>query len=286
MSELAADAERAVTAGELLKAARERQGVHLGVLAAGLKVAQRKLELLEANRYDELLDATFVRALALSVCRSLKIDPEPVLARLPQTEGATLLPKPGLNAAFRERGRDVRSEPGEWRSWLSGPLVAALLLVGAALLMALWPSGGWRVGGTDDAASTDPGPAPAASAVAPAPAPMAEAASTAAVAASASEGAASAAVETVFAAPPAASVPADALLVLRANAESWVEVRDAAGALLLSRTLAAGEAVGLDGPLPLRVVIGNAAATEVLFRGKPVSLGPPTRENVARLDLK
>ena len=77
-------------AGALLRAARERQGLHLAALAAQLKVAPRKLEALEADRYDELPDATFVRALAASMCRVLKIDPAPVLERLPQARGAGL----------------------------------------------------------------------------------------------------------------------------------------------------------------------------------------------------
>ena len=70
-------------AGALLRAARERQGLHIAALAAAIKVSQRKLEALEADRFDELPDATFTRALAQTVCRQLKIDPKPVLERLP-----------------------------------------------------------------------------------------------------------------------------------------------------------------------------------------------------------
>ena len=72
------------SAGALLRAARERQGLHIAALAAAIKIPQRKLEALEADRFDELPDATFTRALALTVCRALKIDPAPVLAQLPQ----------------------------------------------------------------------------------------------------------------------------------------------------------------------------------------------------------
>ena len=41
----------------------------------------------------------------------------------------------------------------------------------------------------------------------------------------------------------------------------------------------------LDGALPLRVTIGNAAATQLAFRGQPVNLASRTRDNVARLEL-
>lgn len=74
-------------------------------------------------------------------------------------------------------------------------------------------------------------------------------------------------------------------VVLRTRADSWIEARDAAGAVLLSRMLPAGETVGLEGSLPIRLKIGNADGTEVLFRGAPVDLAPLTRENVARVEL-
>ena len=53
--------------------ARQQQGLHIAALAALIKVSQRKLELLEADRLSELPDATFARALAQTMCRSLKI---------------------------------------------------------------------------------------------------------------------------------------------------------------------------------------------------------------------
>ena len=75
-------------------------------------------------------------------------------------------------------------------------------------------------------------------------------------------------------------------LQLRATAESWIEVQDASAQVLLSRMVLAGETVQLDGAMPLRVKIGNAAATDVVFRGQALSLAPFTRDNVARLELK
>ena len=67
----------------LLRAAREAAGLHIAALAAALKVPVRKLEALEAGRYEELPDLTFARALASSACRHLKIDPAPVLEQIP-----------------------------------------------------------------------------------------------------------------------------------------------------------------------------------------------------------
>jgi cytoskeleton protein RodZ len=99
-------------------------------------------------------------------------------------------------------------------------------------------------------------------------------------------------VEVVHSAPTAevgASAAADApggVAVLRAGEASWVEVIDASGQVLVQRSLQPGESLGLDGKLPFKLKIGNAAATQLQFRGQGVDLGPSTRDNVARLELK
>lgn len=302
-----ADAALPATAGEMLRAARERQGIHLAVLAASLKVAQRKLELIEGNRYDELPDATFTRALALSMCRALKIDAEPVLTRLPAAQGHGLDQiTPGLNAPFRDRA--AAGEGGEWPRVLSLPVIGALLLVGAAVFVYAVPAGSWSPTqwlALLDRLSTTSAPAPvvgapeaqtaattaaprAAPIEAPAPAPAPQTAepqgAVLTAATSAAAPAATPVVDTVFSAP-ASATPTGGLLTLRASAESWVEVRDRNGQILLSRTLAPGEATGIDGAVPLSLTVGNAEATEVVFRGRPITLAA-NRDNVARMELR
>jgi len=71
-----------------------------------------------------------------------------------------------------------------------------------------------------------------------------------------------------------------------ATADSWVEVVDAQGHTLLSRVVVAGESVGLDGAMPMRVKIGNARGTHLKLRGDNVDLTPWTHDNVARLEVK
>jgi cytoskeleton protein RodZ len=92
-------------------------------------------------------------------------------------------------------------------------------------------------------------------------------------------------VASEVAAPSATVAAGAALLGLKASSESWVEVQDASGRTLLSRHIAAGESVGLDGEVPLRLTIGNAAATQVTFRGQLVDTSANTVANVARLQL-
>lgn len=271
------------SAGALLRAARQAQGMHIAVLATHLKVSPRKLEALEQDRHAELQGPTFVRALAQAACRALKIDPAPVLALLPPADPRTLDDVGGgLNAPFREHG--LRREPAiELDAKGKGILVLVLaLLVGAALL--------WLVPRRPTGAELD------LSSAASAPADQILTAASQVVAAltpsSAPSSAPASAIVALAASAASASVPAapvlqpDHLLQVRATVESWVEVLDGNGLAVVSRTLQPGETVDLDGALPLRVKIGNAVGTELRFRGQLVDLVPSTRDNVARLELK
>lgn len=294
------------SAGAQLRAAREAAGMHIAALAVALKVPVAKLEALESDRFEALPDAVFTRALAASVCKALKIDPAPVLQRLPGHVAAVLVPD-------RLRSHGAFREPGEqWRlpllERLSRPVVTvvAVLLLGVLLLL-FWPdrvpapsenpaagSGapvvanavpGTAVTATTAAtpsSTSQAGPGVPASAV-PAAAPAAPSAPPSVPAAVAPATAPSAA---QLAAAPVAAPPGTGPLELRARAASWVEVTDASGGLALRRILAAGESVAVGGALPLSVVIGKADATEVLVRGRALDLGPLTRDNVARFQVK
>jgi cytoskeleton protein RodZ len=94
----------------------------------------------------------------------------------------------------------------------------------------------------------------------------------------------------VHSAPPpeaaASAAASNAALQLKVSEASWIEVLDGTGQTLLSRTVLPGESVGIDGALPLRVKVGNAVATRVVFRGQALDLAPSTRDNVARIELK
>lgn len=294
MSEAAADplAPDAVAAGRLLRQARQAQGLHIAALASAIKVAPRKLELLESGRFDELPDATFTRALAQTVCRSLKVDATPVLALLPRPNGNRLgQVGEGLNAPFRERpGRIV---PNDWASLARPAIWAPALVLAAAAAVYLIPPGVWEVVPlrglrADPAASAASLPAP----VAPAPSQVVEPVAVAAVPAlalasaralAAPQAVPAEAVGAVLAAPPDL---APKLLQLHVSADSWVEVIDARGRALLSRLVRPGEIIDLDGAVPLKLKIGNASATEVMFRGQALELAPFTRDNLARLELK
>jgi cytoskeleton protein RodZ len=141
--------------GVLIRKAREQRGLHIAALAASMKVTPRKLEALEGDRWDELPDATFVRALAQSVCRTLKVDPKPVLDLLPPAAPAMReVPARNLNTAYS--GTPSR-EAGSNGETSMRPLViaAALLAVAAAVMFAL-PASVWN-GGSPAASAAQTG---------------------------------------------------------------------------------------------------------------------------------
>jgi cytoskeleton protein RodZ len=302
----------AASAGRLLREAREKQGLHIAALAAAIKVSPKKLELLESDRFDELPDITFTRALAQTVCRALKTDPAAVMRLLPPPAGQGLENVgEGLNAPFRERpGALVQRD---LPAYVSSPMfwITVLILV-AAVAVYFFPINltGLANGrtpppaglATRPAAETGMPPEASASAAPPAGSAVASQAVASERASSASdlasaptltrldasvEPAASAVVTPVAAAVMAASAAIQpGVLQLRTSAPSWVEVTDGRGHPLVSRLLQPGEEVGLDGEPPFRLKIGNASGTQLTFRGQPTELQAFTHDNVARLELK
>lgn len=307
-----------VTAGALLRDAREAAGLHIAALAVALKVPVAKLEALEADNFSALPDMVFVRALASSVCRTLKIDPQAVLALLPQGEGPRLSAGDvGLNAPVKGFAGRSSAAPFKGAGSRSFVWAVGLLLIGAALMMFL-PRGldadlsallkqpetttkiPMPTGNVAQEISVAVGAEQRVPSAAPAPAPAPAAAAAAAVGVGvelpAGESIKPAGIAShpivlpsVEASAPSSAPAADApsgVLAFKARSESWIQVRDAAGALVLQRNLAPNELVSVSGVLPLAVVIGRADATEVFVRGKPYDIGPVSRENVARFEVK
>lgn len=289
-SDAAAPARGATTAGALLRQARQAQGLHIAALAAAIKVVPRKLELLEADQFDQLPDATFTRALAQTVCRSLKIDAAPILALLPPPKGHRLEQvAEGLNTPFRDR--PGRLAPSAWAS-VANPALWIVAVIALLTLAVYAVPASWLPFSTAAVTRVHPVEAAATPVALPASAVVVPVAASAALDAAAPvEVAASAALprdlpDAVAEPDAVAAAAASGVLQFNAAAQSWVEVTDARGQSLIARVLEPGESVGLDGVMPLKVRIGNAAATQLVFRGQPLALAAYTHDNVARLELK
>ncbi len=311
-------------AGDMLRMAREAQGMSLEALAMILKVAPAKLSALEEGRLDQLPDANYVRAFAQTICRALKMDAVPVLAALPAARHTPLgSEKPPLNQPFKENRLAPkmfeRHEGLNLSELLSLKWLAPLLLLVAAGVVYLLPESvtlpAW-LHMPVASVGADALPPEAASAASAASEPEADATAgvalgEASVVQAASEplfGASGALgipdVASAASAAPSASGPASVTasapasttssaqeeqpgaVALRANQDTWVEIMDGTGAKRLSRLVAAGEALTVGGPPPWNVRIGNVSGVQVSLRGAPVDLSPYARANVARMELK
>lgn len=310
--------------GEILRSARESQGLSLDHLAATLKVTPAKLAALEEGRLDQLPDASFARALAQTVCRVLKIDPVPVLAGLPAARVAPLASdKPALNQPFKETRLAPKMFEGEgeggWTRLLRPQWLAPIVLLLAAAVIYLlpesfewprWQAADMPVGAASQASAPEQTadgslPVPAASDVL-----VLDPVASAAFGASEASGVAPASP----ASDPSLSVPAVAVPVtqqpvlaasqvalqvaqppgtevggpvsLVASEDSWIEVIDGGGNTRLSRVVRAGESLAMGGVAPWKIRIGHVGGVKVTLRGQPVDLTPFARNNVARLELK
>lgn len=299
-SALPANTSAMPSAGTILRLAREGQGIHIDTLAVAMKIPVKKLEALEGDRYDLLPDTVFARALASSICRTLKIDPAPVLERLPSNIAPRLkTDESGINTPFRVATQEAG---GAYLEHLSKPVVLAVLalLVGALVIIFLPVGslteffGGVKSDGTSvtsEVSTTSTLQSPTEQlgdavptlnsslsiSVPPEPLPAAtEAAAT---------------LDSIAATPLVAEkVPVTAvitgLISFKAKGASWVEVVDAKGVTQLNKTLGDGEVASASGTLPLKVVVGHTENTEVQLRGEPFDLAKVSKNNVARFEVK
>ena len=283
----------------LLSQAREAAGLHIAALAAALKVPVKKLEALEAGRYDELPDLVFARALASSACRQLKVDPTPILQQIP----AGVTPALGdsgmaINTPFKPSGGMSANPVG----WLSRPAVlAAMVLMMGALLLVFLPDMTPLAEPVVNAPVADASPSESSAPVPSAPdegaAVPATARESSEVPVASTDVALSPALApvSVAAAVPATTQPtvvvSDAVdttqvLAIRATGESWVQVTDGAGTVVIQRMLQTGDTVDFSAAPPYAVVVGRVDNAEVRVRGRTFDATPFARNGVARFEVK
>ena len=301
----------AVSAGALLRQARQAQGVALEDLAATLKVPVEKLQALEDEDWQRLPDVVFLRALAQTICRTLHLEAAPVLALLPQQKVTALAPQGGLNAPMRERGvPSILATNTKHSPW---PWVVLLLIVlgGGGYLGVQWMAPEW-VRGVSTTVSTPSDPAGDSPLFSPAvpeegdgggmgnmgdvaqagEVPTVQAAALMQPALPEEEGA-----QPGFAAPAPAAEPAAApaaqaaasvspVLRITAKGATWVQVLDAQQRLLIEKILQDGEVFSTSAPKPLTVAVGQADLATGEVNGAPFDVQAVARSNVARFEVK
>lgn len=286
-----------------LRQAREATGLHIAALAAALKVPVKKLEALEAGRYEELPDLTFARALASSACRQLKIDAAPILDLIPHAHAPVLgATTDGVNAPFKsdQGGQSASALLARFQSptaWITGAILLAALGLAFLPNWSEWPgkdllakggawmeswkpaetvsSGGQVVVPLETEALQPPSDGAAVSE------PTAEPAS---VVAEANPTALKS--ETGLGAESNRTASANSVLHLEATNDSWVEVIDGAGKVQIQRVIRKGDVLDFSASPPYSVVLGRADAVLVQVRGQPFDVSPFARNSVARFPVK
>ncbi|PUE08814.1 hypothetical protein B9Z51_07680 [Limnohabitans sp. T6-5] len=299
------DAPEAVTAGQLLRAARIKAGVHLAVLSVNLKVSVRQLEALEADEYDPAKGPVFVRALTASVCRQLQTDPAPMLALLPKASDHVKASHLLVKSSLSDMSLNV-SHPASARVLSPQALwVAAVMLVLTVALIWLpgpsqWPWVGpltdWfksrpaeqsKVVSEPDASLSAPVfPPTDVSPQASDPAGLPPAQLGVAVVTTAAPSP-----QPVSAAPVVSSTATNVTsalpeLVFSASDMTWIEVRGGQNQVIWSGVLQAGESKSVKNALPMNVTVGRAHGVTVKYRGEPFDLKPHTKVTVARFEVK
>jgi cytoskeleton protein RodZ len=282
--------------GARLAAQRERAGLSVTDVAATLRLHPNQVRAIEQEELARLPALAYVRGFIRSYARVVNLDPEPLLSDL----NAKLVPVretvvDGMATdyeAARTAGRE-RTFP----QWAMGIGLVILIVLGVI---------GWQTTRQLPAAPPEQvavAPSSTLPAAPPASPPLADIATPAASSetatnpAATSESAANptAVVEPVPApadtaeptiAPTRAASGAAPTVLLRFTGDSWAEVTDRNGKILLSQLSSAGAEHALDGELPLNLVIGDANFASVEVRGSTFNLQPFTRNNVARFTIK
>lgn len=273
--------------GAALKAAREAAGLSLGEVADRLKLSLKQLEAIEADRFEALPGAAFVRGFVRNYARFLGLDAAPLMARLEERFPSSV--KEVANLSKEVEAASVVSEPEE-TSGLLGKRAILLVLVVVLAAGAFWFARPGSEPAKDEAKqdlapmlteqSTASAPVeaePVKDASASAPAPVS------APAAKPAPAVAAAPASAPVSAPPTAG---GGTVKLIAKQDAWVSVIDGSGKKLVFETLKAGAAREVVGQPPFKLTVGNATQVDVSFNGQPVVMTGKIRGTTARLELK
>ncbi len=261
-------------AGADLRAARERVGWSLEDLAIALRIRLQYLEALEAGRIDILPGNAYALGFLRSYASALGLDPNEVAKRF-KAEARTVTEKTRLKFPVPVPERGVPA--------------GAVVLLGVILAAGVY-AGWYRLSGEGrlpaetstqipqrlaplaeqavKVQAVPPVPAVAPATTEPQPAPVQQAEPPPVLAAAAppvpSVSPSSAAAAAVTPAPPA---PDQSRILLRASADTWVQVRDKAGPVLLTRLMHAGDTWEVPAKPNLLLTTGNAGGTDLVVDG-------------------
>lgn len=291
----AAEGDADISPGVLLSRARQARGLSIADVARTIKFSPKQIEAIESDDLDPTsASTTFIRGFIRSYAKLLHIDPQPLLAMLeqpaPQVDDMIQLPQDG-GTALPQPIEEPRITLPRW-------LLPALLAIAAAAAGLIWHLNA-SDRGVDLPVVRAPDP-PSAPPVAPAAVssgggdvvsspsvnPNVEPLPAGSGAASQTFAGSISAPAPALAQPGPPAAPGSHQLVFTFTGKSWVEVRDATQAVLLSQNSDAGSRQVVSGKPPFALVIGSAPNVRLQYDEREIDLQPYTRVDVARLNLE
>jgi cytoskeleton protein RodZ len=260
--------------GRTLAQLRAERKLSIADVAQRLKYGARQIEALEAEEFDKLPGATFVRGMVRGYAKLLETDAQPLLVELDQR----YVPAE-IDLDLRDKGIPfVHSGKRGTRAYLALSVLALIVVAGVLYE--------WRAGAFPWARFASNTPPPQKESKAPPAerpaAPRAEMQVPAAPAAPSISVPETPAAQTQR---PSGGAGGEGRIRLEFDRESWVEIRDRDGKTLMSQLNPAGSRRVVLGRRPLSLVIGNGAAVRLIYNDNPVDLKPYIQIEVARLTL-
>ncbi|ADQ84870.1 RodZ domain-containing protein [Methylovorus sp. MP688] len=311
--------------GAILRAAREQKGLSVIDIHARLRISERQIHALETDDFSLLPEPTIARGFIRNYAKFLEIDAEPLLAayraQMPSEEQKNISIPSANIPITQSRTTDwkkyiyasvlVLLGAGVWLLYDENliPGIPDLHLgssssevspaQGESLPQAALPAAERESAATQAPAQGEAFALPPeqtsdqANAV-----PAAEPQAAPAAAAPATPSATAPAAQPLPAAPAATAAPAStnadsttssvALHKVRMvfTEDSWVSIVDRHGKEIFNKTKRAGSEDAVEGEPPLKVTIGNAAGSQLIYDDKPVDTAPYNRLNVVRITLE
>jgi cytoskeleton protein RodZ len=316
------DTAQTAPLGAVLARERERQGLSRSEVAQRLHMSASQVEALEAGEYERLPKGTFLRGFVRNYAKQLSLPADPLLDRLREVAPQPVAPRivvPSQNIRFDPMSERL-SNPYVRASALAA-VVVALALAG----MYWWINVRGQAPASSVARkAVEQGPPqqlaapPVSVAEAPAPveAPKVEVAkveapkaepepTTPSPALPQGEGSTSKPAlpqgggstpkpalaqgggsTTAVPPPPVKAARGERRLKFRFKGESWVEIKDAQGRLLMSRLNSPGSEAEVAGRPPFTVIVGNAPDVQMLYDDRAFPLEPHTKVAVARFTVE
>ncbi|ATM00325.1 DUF4115 domain-containing protein [Aeromonas bestiarum] len=299
------DDSQAAGPGQLLRNAREQLGWTREQVASRIHLRLTLIAAIESDTYDKHTSHTFIRGYLRTYAKLVGIPDETILAAYDKL-GLT----PPDNIDMQSFSRRSRQQANDSRlkvvTWL-------VILVLIALSVAWWwqstarrSAGDEALAATEMSATANPQGATLSSAadvVDPVLMPVASDAMATAAEPTVSGAAAtapqveasSAAVATVTSASVATLPVADddatvdpakaPQLKMSFTADCWLDVKDAKGKTLFSGLKKANDQLVLEGPEPLKFIIGAPMAVNIEYQGKSIDMSRYNNGRTARLSL-